>query len=193
MTNSNPTTTDPHPGLIIQEHIKLTNWYESYAQMILTYPLLINASAAIALASFFTHNNPPLYAKPAIFSFICGVLFGILTLILEFITPYVAVTHFVNHFFKDYKNDANVLKERYATYCFKRHERMMTTINIRIVNGILAILCCFIGIFFIVNDIAGKHLILISGLSILFLIYSAVVVYLIIQKLKPPIEQESIK
>lgn len=190
MTNTNQTNEDSRPGLIIQEFIKLANWYESSARMIITYPLLINASAAIALVSFFTHNNPPLYAKIAIFSFIGGILFGIFTLVLEFITPYIALQHYRDHFFKNYKNDAETVKQRYDAYVYKGFERILATIKIRIFNGVLAILCCLIGIFFVANNLASNQLGRISEISILFFIYCMIMLYLIKKELKPSKESE---
>jgi|GEM_PF-5802207 len=124
-----------YANLIIQEWNSVTGWYENFARMIITYLLLLNASAT-------------------------------------------------DHFFKGDKRDHLVLKQKCDSYFPDKDKRIAKTVLIRLFNGLLAILCCFIGIFFIVNDIIGKHERIIIAISILFIFYICYLMYRLICVLK---------
>lgn len=185
-TNTRPTP-PPNPSVIVQEWNLLSAWYENSARMVITYPLLINASAAIALASFFKQDHTVLYLKIALFSFICGIIFGIITLMLEYITPFIAFEHFKKHFFRNQTNDISILRHRHDTYFFKKLKRISATIKIRLFNASLGITSCFIGIYCVANDLAGRHQYWITIFSILFIVYFVSLIYLVIIKLKPEV------
>ncbi|TAK76631.1 MAG: hypothetical protein EPO11_03925 [Gammaproteobacteria bacterium] len=153
----------------------------------MTYPLLINASATIALASFL-HNNVATYLKIAFFTFICGILFGLVTLILEYITPYFALEHFKNHFFLKHPTNIDKIKQKHDTYFSNKNNRTKATITIRLCNGAFALICSYIDITCVVNHFAGTRPCYIWLISLLFSIYTITLVFLVKKKLKPDLQ-----
>lgn len=132
-----------------------SEFYEKSVRMILTIPLFVNAGAAISLTSFYSNPNPDLTISLATISFVCGTVFGILTLIFEYFAAYFSQLDFhkyLNYFkskaAKGQEEMLEELKKHYDGY-FDYLKKIQGTVLLRIINGSISIFFCFLGIYFI--------------------------------------------
>lgn len=154
--------------------------FNQNVRLILTIPLYINAGAAISLSSFFyNHANPNNNIKMAITFFILGTIFGIATIVFEFIASHFDWIYFNNYLLttteKMEENTDVMLKEikRYYKLFVVGNKRKLGTVRFRIFNGTLSVLLCLLGIYFISHYLfPDSYLPLV--MTVFFLIYCLV-------------------
>jgi hypothetical protein len=187
--SANANNDDPKTELIqvIEESNRLSNWYETSVRLIISVPLFINAGAAIALTSFFSGNaSVATDIKLASISFIVGTVFGIFTLIFEYLTSFFGMNIYNKHMFNNIHPEKFIEESlsRYEVYNQSLNDRMMKTIIIRIINGGLGIMSCFVGIFFIAKYIINDCRLPVL-LSFIILLYFITMICLLYQQIKP--------
>ena len=171
----------------IKSHL---DFYNHQVRMILTIPLVINAGAAIALASFFYKNNPNPDIKSAATCFILGTIFGIATLIFEFFAARFDWSHFNEYLFSFKQKTQGVpdkilteLKEYYLSYP-ARYKKISSTVLLRIINGAISVIFCFLGIYFIASYLSITQCTL-TVISALFATYCTIALIFMYHKYKP--------
>jgi len=187
MADNNKIDETPRLVKIIQELDVLSNWFETAVKLVISIPLFINATAAIALTSFFSNNDCPHFSiKWASLFFILGTVFGIFTLIFEYLTPLFAKETSKKYFFENPNQDnfINELLKRHEAYASSKEARHYKTIKIRMMNGGAGILLCLIGIFFIARYIIGSFSLLIMS-TLLLALYFTLITYLLYQNIRP--------
>jgi hypothetical protein len=144
-------------GHFREEIRERSDFYEQTAKMIITFPLFVNAAAAIALVTFFSSENYQQISsiRWAEIIFVIGTAVGLLTLIFEYFFAYFCHHHF-NNYLINFANYAETqqgalqeLKKYYSNFSL-RHQKIQTTIKLRIFNGGISMFFCFLGICFIV-------------------------------------------
>ena len=104
---------------VLKELDILSNWFETAVKLLISIPLFINASAVIALTTFFSNkSSPDFHIKIASLFFIMGTFFGIFTLIFEYLTPFFAGETSKKYLIKEAhsKNSITELLKRFDAY-----------------------------------------------------------------------------
>jgi hypothetical protein len=161
-------TLNYYRSLFMAENKSRVDFYNQSVKLILTIPLFINAGGAIALASFFNKNpnETSLYIRHAAIWFIAGTILGILTLVFEYFAIHFEWVHYTDHI-NSFKDKAGGTPqgwlEVFKTYFDNsqtRFQNLMTTIRLRIFNGSLSIISCFVGIYYIAGYVLSDWLLI---------------------------------
>ncbi len=177
-TTPNDDFTQQQEGIIVSAE-KFEQLYDKDTKSFANIAFIINGGAAIALATFFSNcHSPNNLISFATCSFILGVVFGIFLFIIEFFISYSQVATFRKHVFDHSINNNYLLNmiKHHQEYLENYYQKKSTLANIKIITGIISIICCFIGIFFIAVFITKKwRLISISTAILLLLILGTLI------------------
>ncbi len=137
---------------LLKERQRYLSAYNHMTENFKKYHLLLNASAASALAIFYlTHKNADFLTTP-IYFFLGGTLISILAIFLDFYHSYWRLTNFDNNFSPYNKENWELvqIKKRYEIYESSNKGNQYQTVNVRILNGIFSYFLFLIGLSHIV-------------------------------------------
>lgn len=161
---------------LMTEIKEVGEWYDRNVKMIISIPLFINAGAVVALAAFFEKGTPDILIKYAVFCFMAGLVFGIFTLIFEFLSSFYkkyalndCLSSVHKHLTKrEMEELSKVLNQRYKNCGMDRVNNVSVESKLRIMNVLGCIISCLLGIFFAANHVSNTYLPFASVILVLY-------------------------